>query len=46
MLEDAFPGMDAPVTAKEMGTYITNFALEGSTFYNGKILPVALEDPE
>ncbi len=46
MLEEAFPGMEAPVAAKEMGTYIANFALEGSTFFNGKILPVALQDPE
>jgi hypothetical protein len=29
-----------------MGNYISNFAIEGSAFYNGKILPVALEDPE
>lgn len=46
MLKQAFPGIDAPVSAEEMGTYITDFALNGSKFYNGKILPVALEDPE
>lgn len=46
MLEEAFPGIEAPLTAKKMGSYIANFALEGSTFYNGKILPVAMEDPE
>jgi NAD(P)-dependent dehydrogenase (short-subunit alcohol dehydrogenase family) len=46
MFEDAFPGLEAPVTAEEMGEYISDFALNGSTFYNGKILPVALEDPE
>lgn len=46
MLEEAFPGIEAPLTAKEMGTYIANFALKGSTFFNGKILPVALQDPE
>jgi NAD(P)-dependent dehydrogenase (short-subunit alcohol dehydrogenase family) len=46
MLEEAFPGITAPITAEEMGEYITNFALNGSRFYNGKILPVALEDPE
>lgn len=45
MLEQAFPGIEAPVTAQEMGRYITDFALNGSTFYNGKILPVALKDP-
>jgi len=46
MLEEAFPGMEAPVSANEMGHYIADFAQNGSTFYNGKILPVALEDPE
>ncbi|MDZ7658142.1 SDR family oxidoreductase [Fodinibius sp.] len=46
MLEEAFPGIEAPLTAQEMGSYIANFAIEGSAFYNGKILPVALEDPE
>lgn len=46
MFEDAFPGIEAPVNAKEMGEYIADFALTGSNFYNGKILPVALEDPE
>lgn len=46
MLEEAFPGIEAPITAKEMGSYIANFSIKGSTFYNGKILPVALEDPE
>jgi len=46
MLEDAFPGIKAPVTPKDMGEYIADFALNGHHFYNGKILPVALEDPD
>jgi NAD(P)-dependent dehydrogenase (short-subunit alcohol dehydrogenase family) len=46
MLEDAFPGIEAPVTANQMGKYVTDFALNADKFYNGKILPVALEDPE
>lgn len=46
MLEEAFPGIEAPVQPDEMGGYITDFALNASKFYNGKILPVALEDPE
>lgn len=45
MLEEAFPGIEAPVQAEEMGAYITDFAMNASNFYNGKILPVALEDP-
>ncbi|SHE54911.1 Short-chain dehydrogenase [Fodinibius roseus] len=46
MLEQAFPGIKAPVSPEEMGEYIADFSLNGSAFYNGKILPVALEDPE
>jgi len=46
MLEEAFPGIQAPVQPEEMGAYIADFALKGHQFYNGKILPVALEDPE
>lgn len=46
MLEQAFPGFEAPVTAEEMGTYIAEFAVNGSNFYNGQILPVALDNPE
>lgn len=46
MFEQAFPGFEAPITAKEMGTYIADFALSGSKFYNGKVLPVALSNPE
>jgi len=45
MLEAAFPGMEAPVKAAEMGRYISNFLETGHSFYNGKVLPVALADP-
>ena len=45
MLEEAFPGFEAPVNAADMGGYIAKFALEGSRFYNGQILPVTLGDP-
>ncbi|MEX0684933.1 MAG: SDR family oxidoreductase [Balneolales bacterium] len=45
MLTKAFPGFQAPVTAKEMADYISDFGLTGHRFYNGKILPVALSDP-
>ncbi|NGP88437.1 SDR family oxidoreductase [Aliifodinibius halophilus] len=46
MLEEAFPGFEAPVSASEMGQYISEFALTGHSFYNGKILPVAMADPD
>lgn len=45
MLEEAFPGMESPVAAFEMGAYIAQFALTGQKFYNGKILPVATSTP-
>lgn len=46
MLAKAFPGFKAPVTAGQMGEYIADFALNGSAFYNGQILPVTLADPD
>lgn len=45
MLNKAFPGFDAPVKPSHMGSYIGNFLIEGAQFYNGKILPVALNNP-
>lgn len=45
MLEEAFPGYQAPLTAKEMAAYIMNFALTGNQFYNGKILHVSKSTP-
>lgn len=46
MLEEAFPGIKAPVSPEDMGNYIADFALQGSTFYNGQVLPVTLGNPE
>lgn len=45
MLEEAFPGYKAPVSAKEMGEFIADFALTGHKVFNGKILPVAVSNP-
>ncbi|MDR8393320.1 SDR family oxidoreductase [Aliifodinibius sp. S!AR15-10] len=45
MFNAAFPDFDAPVTAEQMGNYLADFAVNGSTFYNGKVLPVSLADP-
>jgi len=45
MLEQAFPGIEAPVDPKEMAEYISEFILNGHKFYNGQILPVTLGDP-
>lgn len=46
MLETAFPGIDAPVNPAEMGRFVGDFALNAGKFMNGKILPVALNNPE
>ncbi|NLP56804.1 SDR family oxidoreductase [Lutibacter sp. B1] len=45
MLEEAFPGYKAPVSAKEMAQYFFNFATTGHKYYNGKILQVSSTTP-
>ncbi len=45
MLEEAFPGYQAPVTALEMATYIKEFALNGNKLYNGKLLQISSTTP-
>lgn len=45
MLAEAFPDYQAPITAKEMATYIGNFALTGNKVYNGKVLQVSSSTP-
>ncbi len=45
MLEEAFPGYQAPLNAKEMAAYIFDFALTGNKFYNGKVLQVSSSTP-
>ena len=45
MLEEAFPGYQAPTTAKEMASYIFDFSLKGNQFYNGKVLQVSSTNP-
>lgn len=45
MLEEAFPGYQAPNSAKDMASYIYNFSLTGNQFYNGKVLQVSSTNP-
>jgi NAD(P)-dependent dehydrogenase (short-subunit alcohol dehydrogenase family) len=45
MLEEAFPGYKAPLTAGDMAEFISDFAFNGHRFFNGKILPVSLSTP-
>ncbi|MDT0689225.1 SDR family oxidoreductase [Salegentibacter sp. F188] len=45
MLEEAFPGYEAPLSAEEMADYIFYFSLTGNKFYNGKLLQVSNSTP-
>ena len=45
MLQEAFPGYEAPTSAKEMAEYIFNFALTGNKFHNGKTIQVSSSTP-
>ena len=45
MVQEAFPGYKAPVSADDMGRFISYFALNGNKFFNGKILPIAVTTP-
>ena len=45
MLEEAFPGLEVPLSAKDMAEYIANFSLTGHKLYNGKLLQVSNSTP-
>ena len=45
MLEEAFPGYEAPLKAIEMANYIFGFSLTGNKYYNGKVLEVSSSTP-
>lgn len=45
MLEEAFPGYQAPLQAHEMATYIGEFALNAHQFMHGRVIPVSLTTP-
>jgi NAD(P)-dependent dehydrogenase (short-subunit alcohol dehydrogenase family) len=45
MLEEAFPGYQAPTSALEMAQYIFDFAVTGNKHYNGKLLQVSSSTP-
>ena len=45
MLEEAFPGFNATVSAEEMAQYIMQFSLSGHQMYNGKVLQVSNSTP-
>lgn len=45
MFKEAFPDGNTNMSANKMAKYIVNFALNGATYYNGKILPVTTTTP-
>ena len=45
MLEEAFPGYQAPTSANDMATYIFDFSINGQNFYKGKVLNVSKSTP-
>ncbi|EKT4497982.1 SDR family oxidoreductase [Flavobacterium psychrophilum] len=45
MLQEAFPGYQAPLSATEMADYIYNFALTGHKYYNGRVMQVSTTTP-
>lgn len=45
MLQESFPDYKPPVTSDEMGAFIADFAINGSKYFNGKTIPVAVSTP-
>ncbi len=45
MLQEAFPGFQAPVSAAQMALYVAEFALTARSFFNGRIIPVSAGNP-
>ena len=45
MLEEAFPGLKAPISAKEIADFVFDFSLKGQKYFNGKIIPVSSTTP-
>lgn len=45
MLEEAFPGYQAPTTAQQMAEYVFDFSIDGNKYYNGKVLQVSNSTP-
>jgi NAD(P)-dependent dehydrogenase (short-subunit alcohol dehydrogenase family) len=45
MLNKAFPGYQAPLKANEMAAFISEFAVNGHKYFNGKIIPVSSSTP-
>lgn len=45
MLEEAFPGYQAPLLPEEMAEFIVEFSLNGNKYFNGKVLQASSSTP-
>ena len=45
MLNRAFPGYNAPISASEMGEFIVDFFFNDRKYFNGQVIPVSLTTP-
>jgi len=45
MFSAAFPSFKAAMSAKDMASYVAEFALSGSNYFNGKVIPVSNSTP-
>jgi len=45
MLNEAFPGYEAPLSANEMAQFIADFSLNTAKWINGKVLPISISTP-
>lgn len=45
MLEEAFPGIKAPLEPREMARFMEWFTLNGGQYFNGKVIPVSISTP-
>jgi short-subunit dehydrogenase len=45
MLQEAFPGYQSQVSAKQMADYIFQFSTSSGNLFNGKIIPVSVTTP-
>lgn len=45
MLNEAFPGYEAPLTAEKMAEFIASFTTTAHQYMNGRIIPVSMSTP-
>lgn len=45
MLQEAFPGFQAPTTPEEMAVFIVDFAMGAQKYLRGKVLPISSTTP-